>query len=185
MLQFPPILPWESLHPLVIHFPIVLLLLSPFFIVISAILPAPKGRPYLIAALVILFMGTASLFAAEVTGEAAARLADRGGAVDSVLHLHMHLASETTIVFSGLLAILLTIVMLPRVLECPETRLITTFIPASFLILYCAGILFMVNTAHAGGRLVHQYGVHALVPAGPQILEPMLPVQSAQKTGKI
>ena len=185
MPQFPPIPPWDSLHPLVIHFPIVLLLLSPVFIVVSAILSPPKGRPYLIAALAILFMGTVSLFVAEVTGESAARLAARSGYISAVLDAHVHLASETTIAFSGLLAILSAIVMLPRRLGCPETRLITTFMPASFLILYCAGILFMINTAHAGGRLVHQYGVHAVVvPAEPEFPEIAPPVQSA-KGGKL
>lgn len=185
MLQFPPIPPWNSWHPLVIHFPIVLLLLSPIFILVSAILPAPKGRPYLIAALAILFMGTVSLFVAEATGGSAARIAVRSGYIDSVLDAHMRLASETTIAFSGLLAILFAIVMLPRMLRCPATRLTTTVMPASFLILYCAGILFVINTAHAGGRLVHQYGVHAVVQAEPEIPEIAPPVQSAKKGGKL
>ena len=45
MLQFPPFPTWDSLHPLIIHFPIALLLVCPLFILIGAFLSAEKGRP--------------------------------------------------------------------------------------------------------------------------------------------
>ena len=77
MLQLPPIPSWDSIHPLIVHFPIVLLLLSPVFIIISMILTPPKGRPYMTAALIILFLGTVSLFLAAESGEAGALLAER------------------------------------------------------------------------------------------------------------
>jgi uncharacterized membrane protein len=164
MPQLPPIPTWDSLHPLIIHFPIVLLLLSPLFILISAILPPSKSRPYIVVGLIILLIGTASLFLAAASGEAAAKLAERGGGVDSVLALHEDLASVAQIVFSGLSFIFLGMVILPRILERQETRLFTTFLPFSFLVLYAVGVLFLVNAAHAGGRLVHEFGVHAMIP---------------------
>ena len=163
MLQFPPIPSWDSLHPLIIHYPIVLLLLSPLFIIISASLSPPKGQPYMIAALIILLLGTGSLYVAASTGESAAALAERGSSVSSVLALHQDLASETEVLFAGLSIILLGIVVLPKVLGRQETRLFTTYLPLSFLALYCVGALLLVNTAHAGGRLVHEYGVHAII----------------------
>ncbi|SPE29856.1 conserved membrane hypothetical protein [Candidatus Sulfotelmatomonas gaucii] len=166
MPQFPPIPTWDSLHPLVIHFPIVLLLLSPLFILISAVLSPPKGRPYMTGALIILLLGTISLFVASATGQAAAKLADRGGPVDAILAAHEDLAFETEIVFSALSVVLVGMVVLPRIFCYPDTRLTTTFLPLAFLVLCSAGILFVVNTAHEGGRLVHEFGVHAMVPAG-------------------
>lgn len=165
MLQFPPLPTWDSLHPLIIHFPIALLLLSPLFILISAIPPPPKGKPYMIAALVILLLGTGSLFIAGATGHAASELAERGGAVDAVLEAHEDLASETQIVFAGLSAILLGMYLIPKVLRRQENRLFSTSLPLAFLSLYAVGFLFLVNTAHAGGRLVHEFGIHAVVPA--------------------
>src|SRR6516165_3887187 len=107
MLQLPPIPSWDSIHPAIVHFPIALLLLSPLFILISAILPPSKGRPYMTVALVITLLGTISLFVAASSGEAAAELAERSGKVDAVLAAHEDLASETRIVFAGLSAILL------------------------------------------------------------------------------
>jgi uncharacterized membrane protein len=165
MPQFPPIPPWDSLHPVVVHFPIVLLFLSPLFVLIGAILSPSKARPYMIAALIILALGTASLFVAAESGEAAAALADRNDAVNAVLAAHEDLASRTEVIFSVLSVVLLGIVVLPAFLHCQETRLTTTFMPLSFLVLYCVGILFVINTAHAGARLVHQYGIHAMIPA--------------------
>ena len=165
MPQFPPMPNWDALHPLIIHFPIALLLLSPLFVAISAALSPPRGRPYLIAAILVLLLGTASLFVATSTGKAAAQLAERGDPVNLVLETHETLASEAVIVFSVLSVILLGMFLLPRILRRRETRLFSTILPLTFLAFYSVGIVFLVNTAHAGGRLVHEFGVHALIPA--------------------
>jgi uncharacterized membrane protein len=165
MPQFPPFPTWDSLHPMIIHFPIVLLLVSPLFLLISTVLPPAKGRPYMLVALLLLLLGTGSLFVAAASGEAAGRLAERGGPVDAVLESHEDLATQSEVIFSVLSVVMLGIVALPRILRREETRLTTTWIPLSFLVLYCVGILFVVNTAHAGGRLVHEFGVHAIIPA--------------------
>ena len=165
MLQLPSIPSWDAIHPLIVHFPIVLLLLSPLFILISMILAPPKGRPYMTAALIILVLGTGSLFLATETGEAGAQLAQRGGGMDAILAAHQNLATETEIVFAVLAVILLGMVLLPRFLRRRETRLATTFLPLAFLVLYSVGVLFLINTADAGARLVHEFGVHAVMPA--------------------
>ncbi len=165
MPQFPPMPNWDALHPLIIHFPIALLLLSPLFVAISAVLPAPRGRPYMIAAILVLLLGTAGMYVAMSTGKAAAEIAERENAVNAVLETHESLAMETEIVFSVLSVILLGMFLLPRVLRCRETRLFSTLLPLTFLAFYSVGLVFLVNTAHAGGRLVHEFGVHALIPA--------------------
>lgn len=181
MLQLPPIPSWDSLHPMIIHFPIVLLLTTPLFLLIGAILSPSKGRPYILAGLLVLLLGTGSLFLAESTGEAAAKLAERGGPIDAVLATHRHLAAESQIVFSVLSAILLGIVLLPRMLRREETHLSTTWMPLSFLVLYCAGILIVVNTAHSGARLVHDFGVHAIIPAENNQSSASLPAEQSSQ----
>ncbi|UWZ84592.1 DUF2231 domain-containing protein [Occallatibacter riparius] len=159
-----PYLPdWESLHPLVIHFPIVLLLLSPAFVLTSAVLSPQRGRAYLIVGLALLLTGTGSLFLAVETGEAAAELADHTPGMTPVLQAHEQLASQTRMLFSGLSFLLVALFVLPHFSARPLARIYSTVLPMVFLALYLTGALALVNTAHQGGRLVHQFGVHAMI----------------------
>jgi uncharacterized membrane protein len=167
MLQFPAIPSWDALHPLIIHFPIALLLIAPIFIVVGAVLTPTKGRSYLIAALVLLLVGTAAIFMAVETGEAAGKLAERAPGMEQVLETHESLAERTQAVFSVLSVIFLALLAVPWLLKRADTRLTTTILPLAFLVLYSAGALLLVNTAHNGGRLVHEFGVRAMVTSAP------------------
>ena len=164
MLQLPPMPSWDAMHPLLIHFPIVLLLISPLFIAIAAAIRPPKNRPYMTSALITLALGTAGLFLAASSGEEAAEFADRSGAVNAVLATHEHLASTSEIVFTTLLTLFVGIYLCPIVSRRPQTRLSSSTAPLVFLAAYLVGLVCLVNTAHAGGRLVHEYGVHAMMP---------------------
>jgi uncharacterized membrane protein len=118
----------------------------------------------MIVALVILLLGTGSLFLAASSGEEAAELADRGGGVNAALAAHEDLAAKTEVVFSALSLILVALFLWPRLSGKGESRLTSTIVPFAYLALYTVGVLFLVNTAHAGGRLVHEFGVHAMLP---------------------
>lgn len=162
------------MHPLLIHFPIVLLLFSPLFVVIAAAMPPAKHRPYLTSALITLLVGTISLFLAASSGEDAAELADRSGGVNAVLAAHEAMASTTEIVFSVLSIFFIALYLLPRFSSRPQTRISSTVAPLVFLGAYAVGLVYLVNTAHAGGRLVHEFGVRAMIPQ-----EPVHPSQPA------
>jgi uncharacterized membrane protein len=164
MFQFPPIPSWDGLHPLIVHFPIALLLVAPVFIVVGTVVSPSRGRSYLVAAMVLLLLGTAAVFVAVETGEAAARLAERSPSMAQVLETHESLAERTRVVFGVLSAVFVALLVVPRLLRRTDTRLTTTVLPLAFLVLYGAGALLLVNTAHNGGRLVHQFGVRALMP---------------------
>ncbi len=163
MLHFPPIPSWDGLHPLIIHFPIALLLVAPIFVVVGAALAPSKGRPYLIAAMVLLLAGTASIFIAVETGEAAGKLAERTPGMEQILENHESLAERTQAVFSVLSVIFVAIIAVPWLVKQTDSRLATTVLPVAFLVLYSAGALLLINTAHNGGRLVHEFGVRAMV----------------------
>lgn len=146
---------FESLHSMIVHFPIALLLVAPVFILIAAALSPPKGRPFMISALILLGLGTASLFFAVPSGEAAAKLAERGGAAGELLSAHQNLAFETRGIFVMLLILYISVLLVPRVLH-RDGRLFSTVLPLAFLLLYCAGAVVLVNAAHEGGRLAHE-----------------------------
>ena len=168
MTEFPPIPSWDALHPLVVHFPIALLLVAPLFIALGAfqeLRSAGKGRTWLFAALVLLALGTVATFVAVGSGEAAAKLAERTEAMDAVLERHEGLAETTRLVFSVLTVILAAILLVPRALRRELPRGATAGLFAAFLVSYGAGAILLANTAHNGGRLVYELGVHAPMPA--------------------
>ncbi len=167
MFELPPIPSWDALHPLIIHFPIVLLLVAPLFMVIGAVLPPRKARAALAAALLLMLMGTASVFMAIETGEAAGKLAERTPEINAVLEHHQNLAERTRLVFSVLTGVFAVILLFPLALRRSPGRLATTVLPLVFVVIYGAATVLLVNTAHNGARLVHEYGVHAMLPPSP------------------
>lgn len=167
MTQMPPIPSWEGLHPLIIHFPIVLLVIAPLLVLAGALLKPESGRPVLYVALGLMVAGTLSAFLAAATGEAAGKLAERTPEISAVLERHEELADATRAVFSALTVIFAAILFAPMTFRKLSGRLVSTALPLVFLLFYGVGVLLLMNTAHNGGRLVHEFGVKALVAPSP------------------
>lgn len=167
MIQFPPIPGWDALHPLIIHFPIALLLVAPFLIVAGALRPPERGRTIFYVALALMIAGTLGTFLAVASGEAAGRIVERTPQIDAVLEQHEKLAEATRVTFSVLTVVFAAILLVPRMLGRVSGRLISTTLPLVFLLFYAAGVLLVTNTAHNGGRLVHEFGVKAAVKSSP------------------
>jgi uncharacterized membrane protein len=162
MIELPPIPTWDGLHPLIIHFPIALLLVAPVFILLGMLLRR-NGVHFSMAALILIILGTISVYVALETGEAAGELADRTPQIMQVLQHHEELAETTRLIFTALAIVFAAIVLGPRLLKRPLGRPPALALHGGFLLLYLVGTLVLVNTAHNGGRLVHELGVHALV----------------------
>jgi len=168
MLDAPPIPTLDGLHPLVIHFPIALLLVAPLLVILGLLLRPAKGRPYLFAALMLMALGTVGSYLAVASGEAAAELAERGGAVDALLENHEEMAETVRVAFTALTVVFAFILFVPPLMRRTLSRGVATSLMVVFLAFYGAGALLLANTAHAGGRLVHEQGVRAMLPASPQ-----------------
>jgi uncharacterized membrane protein len=167
MVEFPPLPSWDGLHPLIVHFPIALLLIAPLFIIVGMALRRARGRPFLWGALLLMTMGTAAAFIAVSTGEAAGKLAERTPEINAVLEHHEELAETTRVVFVVLTVIFAAMLLVPAALGRQSGRLVSVFLPLVFLVCYGAGVVLLANTAHNGGRLVHELGVQALVAPTP------------------
>ncbi len=163
MFQLPPVPSWDGLHPLIIHFPIGLLLIAPLFVLLGVILSPKVGRWFFVAALVLMLLGTISAFVAVETGEAAGKLADRNPEINATLERHQELAETTRNAFATLTVVFALILLLPTVLKWEPGTPTQAAVAVLFLIFYGAGTLMLVNTAHQGGMLVHKHGVHALL----------------------
>lgn len=162
---------WDSIHPLVNHFSVILLLVTPFFILLGAAMRPPKGRPWMIAGLVLLAIGTASLFVAIPTGHAAAQAASQHPDVQAEVKAHESLAFEARGIFILLLILYVAVLLVPRATH-QDGRLFSTVLPLTILVLYCAGAVVLLDTARQGGRVVHEIGEHATAPPDSATAQP-------------
>jgi uncharacterized membrane protein len=163
MLQFPPLPVWESVHPLIVHIPIGLLFVAPLFVLLGAVLSPSRGKPFLLGALILMLLGTASTYVAVESGEAAGELAERTPEINAVLQHHEQLAERTRLAFSVLTVVFAAILLAPRLLRHDASKLLSTAAPLVFLLFYALGVVLLANTGHNGARLVHEYGVHAMM----------------------
>lgn len=162
MFGLPPIPSWDALHPLVVHFPVALLLVAPLFVLLGLV-RGRDGKSYFTAALVLMALGTLATYVAVPTGEAAAKLAERTPEINAVIERHENLAETSRMLFTALTAIFAVLVLLPRLLKRDLERLPAVALYAVFLVLYAFGAMTIANTAHNGGRLVHEFGVTAFM----------------------
>lgn len=160
--MFPPIPSWDGLHPIIIHFPIALLIVAPIIILIGLLMPK-NGRTFLVSAFVLMLIGTIATYIAVSTGEAAGELAEQMNNVEAVLEQHEELAETTRTVFTALTAIFGVILFAPLLFKKELSRAILIPLNLAFLLFYGSGVVLLLNTAHQGGILVHQLGVHAVM----------------------
>lgn len=163
--MLPPIPSWDGLHPIIVHFPIALLLIAPILIVLGMIF-SKSSRTFLVSAFVLMLIGTIATFIAVSTGSAAEEIAEQMANVEAVLENHEELAETTQMVFSALTAIFGAIVFVPMLFKKELGQKIMIPLSLAFLLFYGGGAVLLVNTAHEGGRLVHEFGVRAMMANG-------------------
>ena len=166
-ISLPQIPPFEGLHVLLVHFPVALLVAAPVFVLLAMILPV-RLRWCSFAAVVLLAMGTAGAFAAVATGEAARDAVEDGpDEMFNVLKQHEQLADLVRIVFLVVTVLYGLFVLLPVVVRKWITPSYLVPVQLVFFLVLLASNLLVANLAHLGGRLVHQYGVHATLAEAP------------------
>lgn len=169
--MFPEIPGWDALHPLVVHFPIALLLVAPIFVIL-AVVAAKHNKAYAVSALVLMALGTLGAAVAVSTGEAAGELVQRTPDIARALSEHEELAETTRTLFVLLTVIYAVIIGVPLLLQKKMSWVQMAALSAVFLCLYAAGALYLVRTGEHGGQLVHHYGVKAMI-AAPEVVTPI------------
>lgn len=161
-LALPSLPPWEGAHVLVVHFPIALLLIAPVFVLLAMIFPV-WARWASWAALLLLILGTVGAFLAVTTGQAASAAVQGSEEMLDTLALHESLGQWTRNVFIVLAAVYAPFVLLPIVFREFVTR--QYLMPVNFVFLMVLGVASMLvaNTAELGYKLVHQFGVKAVL----------------------
>jgi uncharacterized membrane protein len=162
--------PWNELHPLVVHFPVALLLIAPLFVLLGASQANARGRTLLFAALVLMCLGTAGAFAARFSGSAAVHTAMQSADAHRVLEHHEELAEVTSIVFAVLTVAFAVTLWTIWYRNLSHSHLLQKLVPLVFLVFYGAGILLLMDTAHLGGRLTHEFGVNVKGPVRTRVV---------------
>ncbi len=171
-----------ELHPIIVHFPIALLITSVIMDVIALI---TRRRHLLYGATWVLAFGVAGALAAGLTGslsEHSAHIAN--AAASQILAMHQTLGFATGVVFAFLLALRLlwlspeilaaltpryagaqqVSIWLKGALPGLERRQLSPLLVSAYLLGSLVGVILLGLTGYLGGSLVYDHGVG--VPAG-------------------
>ncbi|MGJ8635942.1 MAG: DUF2231 domain-containing protein [Phycisphaerales bacterium] len=165
MFSFPPLPPYEGLHPLVVHFPIALLL-TVWIPALSGLFLRKHTQHFWFATLLWLALGVTGAMAAVSTGEAASDIAlVTTDAAKTLLHEHEEAGELTRTLFIITFLLALTTFLLRYVYSVKKPIIITAMVITTLL--YIAASLTLINAAHQGGTLVHHHGLHAPITTTP------------------
>lgn len=162
---FPPIPSWDAAHPIVVHLPLGALPLAAVFVVLAMLTRERWSRAMAVSALIALLVGTGGAFLAVMTGEAAGELAEGPGPLaalaDPVLEDHEELGELARTVFAVLSGVYVVAMIAGGALHKKSKRKIAALVYLVFLLLYLPALVLLADAAHLGGRLVHEFGIHA------------------------
>jgi uncharacterized membrane protein len=154
---------WDAFHPLVVHFPIALLVVAPVMVLVGLIFRTHRNGFFLSAA-VLMVLGTIAAYLSISTGEAAAQLADRTPAINRVLAEHQVQAENVRKWFTVLSVLWLALMVGLHLGREKIQTWLRVSLPVVFLGFYLVGVSQLATMAHAGGRLVHTFGLRASLP---------------------
>lgn len=169
--MFPPLPAWHAAHPLVVHFPLGLLMVAPLLILAAIVRPAHR-HPYAVAAFLVILCGTLGALLAVATGEEAAEWAPHTPQVHALIEHHEHLGELTRNLFLGLTALYALVVFGPLALRRNLSSKTAVAAQVLFLALYFGGLTQLAWTGHVGAELVHGQGVRAAWSAPPTAVSP-------------
>jgi len=155
--------PLNHLPPLIVHFPIVLLVIAPGVVLFGLLWPAQRQGIYA-NAMALLVLGTLAAGAALVTGEAAAGLAQRTPELRAASLRHENLAQITTLLAVAE-TLLFALIRLDRWWQGGGARAGKALAACVlWLALAAATAVLLTMAAHQGGLMVHMLAIHATPP---------------------
>ena len=142
----------HPIHPMVVHFPIALLITS---VVFDLLATRWRRESFRDAGFYTLLAGLLGAAAAVLTGALAEEVAEDKGIPESVLEIHAALGYATLLFFIGLLALRLLM----------RWGLIRE-IPALYLTMGFIGIVILTMAGYVGGSLVFDFGAGVDISTG-------------------
>jgi uncharacterized membrane protein len=155
---------WSHIHPLIVHFPIALLITAPLLVLLGLLWPSQRAGVHC-AALVLLVLGTLGALLAWASGEAAAPWAQRTPELRAVLPRHEQSGQVTVLLFAGLTLLFALLWLWPLVRKqtvCDGRMLLLYLL---WLLASLLGVVSLVRTGQLGGHMVHDLGTHPVMTA--------------------
>jgi len=161
MFGFPPLPPFEGLHPIAVHFPIAILMIA-WLPILLALLDKKRRDHWILSAFLLLLLGTLTTFAAVLTGEATEDIVGSPTQlIHDAIHQHEETAEAARNIFIALTLLSAAVLFVRAKAPQPKKKTATTIGGVFIAALYILGIMTLANTAHQGGILVHDLGIHA------------------------
>ncbi len=151
--------PWSHLHPLVIHFPIALLMVVPLLALLGLLWPRQRTGIHA-CVLILLTLGTVSAFLAVVTGMAVPSPATPSPELTATLAAHEQLGKRTLLLFACLSLAFLAIQALPLLFKSRISPSWLLALHLLWLTVAASALLPLIRTGQLGGRMVHELGLH-------------------------
>ena len=150
---------WETLHPVVVHFPIALLIVTPLFLLLGLRL-TPHARAFGVAALILMTLGALGAWFSVETGEAAKDTLILSEAQNNLIREHAEFGETTRNVFTILSSLYAAVLFGTALLKRPLQKRRHIILSVVFLVIYAGSLFLVVKTGDLGGRLVHRSGQH-------------------------
>jgi uncharacterized membrane protein len=135
----------SHLHPMIIHFPIALLIIGFLADIIGVVF---KKEFFTKAGFYLLILGTIGVIAAYLSGNIAGEGVEEAGSLKQALENHEHAAELSLWLMIATAVIRLTIV---------TAKKYTGVFKYAALVLFLAGVLSIVRTGYYGGELVYKH----------------------------
>ncbi len=172
MTTFPSIPGWDGIHPAMVQFPIVLLFAAPLLLLVS-LFSRREWRTWAGSALLLMALGSLAAWLAVASGHAAGQLVDKTPALERVIARHEALGALVRTLFTMLTLVFGVLVLLPAAIKKPVPAAARISLHTLFLMVYLACTLVIANAANRGGRLVHEFGIQAMVDRAGQQAAPV------------
>ncbi|MCK9425125.1 MAG: hypothetical protein M0Q21_03680 [Ignavibacteriaceae bacterium] len=144
----------SHLHPMIVHFPIALLIVGFLSEVVGLFL---KKEFFTKAAFYLLILGTLGVVAAYITGDIAGDGVSETGQLKNALETHEHAAQLTLWLMAGAAIVRIALVWMKKFEG--------VFKYAAF-VLFLAGVLSVARTGYYGGELVYKHAAGVQVNSG-------------------
>jgi uncharacterized membrane protein len=142
----------ELWHPVTVHFPIALLLVSTLLLLVSFFLKSEQKKNFLNSSFLLLLLGVLGAWLGLYTGDIADGIVSRKICDPTVLKDHELTAQSMTYLFTAAAAI--QIIFYFKLLPIVLTKVLPFIVLATML----AGAVLVVRTGHLGASVVYNQG---------------------------